>query len=480
MTMDAELALYRSLARLDMEDVKAQEFLEQALQLVVKALDARLGLLAVGPSPLTNPIWHATHGAELPALRERVSQTIVKAARPGELLVTDNAMEDPRFDSASLEAKSIEQVMCAAMPNAIVYVQGRESRRMWGAEDRHLMEIAVDRFRPLCDQLRWRARWDQDATLVYREKLELNGIVGRSPALANVLRKVAQYAPLELPVLLTGPSGTGKSKLAEAIHRNSARRDKPFVRLNCATMLGDARQFELFGADAGAYTGMRGPIRGLIRDAEGGTLFLDEVGYLPMNVQPQLLTFLDDGKYRRMPSGDEQAANVRIIAASALDLDNPDVMLPELRNRLRRLPIAIPSLASRLDDIPELATHIVCQLAMEQGTPGLPLTPAAYAWLEQRGWDDGNIRSLEDVLRWALLNAGDARAGAIGVTHFEGVEYDDDLHLGRQTDAFRRRFAAMVLARCGGRYAEAAKTLGIHRSTLYDLLPRVSDSDDSS
>src|SRR5262249_45283549 len=209
-----------------------------------------------------------------------------------------------------------------------------------------------------------------DHTRPYREKLRLSGVVGRSAALAEVLKQVTLAAPLDVTVLLTGETGTGKSQIARVIHDSSPRAEKPFIELNCPGVPKEQFEVEIFGAKRGAYPGLDRDRDGVLVQASGGTLLLDEISEIPMDVQASLLQVLQSGTFRPLAHGAAEPlrANVRIIAATNVDLEeaiNERRFRDDLRFRLDEFSIRLPSLAERRDDIAELAAYY-CETASQR------------------------------------------------------------------------------------------------------------------
>jgi DNA-binding NtrC family response regulator len=478
--MTRELQLYRALVDLSADD-EPDRVLSHLLHLVVDATEARLGYVAIGRDPTDPDWWHATSDDDAPVadLRARVSRTIVGAVADGGLIVTSNAATDPRFaDRASVQRHRIEQVLCAPLPHGVLYLQGRRDGPLFDDDDVALARLLVRHLGPLTTTLYRRGRWQADPTRPIRRRLRAEALVGRSRAMAAVLQSIEEVAGLEVGVLFTGSSGTGKSVAARVLHDNSPRCRGPLVVVNCASLRPDRLHADLFGTAPGSYTGQKGSREGLVGAASSGTLFLDEVAELPPEAQAQLLLFLQDHRYRRLGEERERHADVRVVAATSVDLTDPARFRPDLYWRLATVVVRMPSLSERLDDLPELCTALIAELATQLGCPALPVHPDALAVLESRPWE-GNLRQLRQVLLRGVLAARrrgassiDAEALSAGddVRIVEGPPTDRDLR--RAVDAFKRRHVQRVLEECDGNRSAAAKALGMSRSYLHELLSR--------
>jgi DNA-binding NtrC family response regulator len=298
------------------------------------------------------------------------------------------------------------------------------------------------------------------------ERYELRGAVFADPASERAFALACQVARSELPVLITGPNGAGKEKIAEVIQANSDVRRGPFVTLNCGAIPAELIEAELFGAEAGAYTGANKPREGKFEAADGGTLFLDEIGNLPLAGQMKLLRVLETGRFERLGSNRERQVKVRVISATNADLPamiRDGTFREDLYYRLNTVEIALPPLADRPGDILPLALHFLGGRK--------PLAPSARQALARHAWP-GNVRELRNAIARAELLAGGE--------HIEA----GDLNLPRPTGAPVRPATAtaaaepdrarieQALADAGGVVAQAATELGMSRQALYRRMER--------
>lgn len=232
-------------------------------------------------------------------------------------------------------------------------------------------------------------------------------IIGQAPAMQEVFRAIGRLSKSNVSVLINGQSGTGKERVAHALHKHSTRTNKPFIPLNMAAIPYDLVESELFGHEKGSFTGANQMRQGRFEQAEGGTLFLDEIGDMPPETQTRLLRVLSDSEYYRVGGHEPLKADVRIIAATHQNLEElvaENRFREDLFHRLNVIRIHLPTLSERREDIPELAAHFLAQAASEIGEEPKRLKPETLDYLCELPWP-GNVRQLENACRWIAVMA---------------------------------------------------------------------------
>jgi len=307
----------------------------------------------------------------------------------------------------------------------------------------------------------------------YLEKTGKVRVVAESDAMKRALSLVRRVAPSRSTVLITGESGTGKEVVARALHYFGSRADQPFVALNVKALSESVLESELFGHVAGAFTGARGDKPGVFERADGGTLLLDEIGEVSVDFQAKLLRTLQEREVQPVGATEARPVDVRLIAATHRDLE-ADVAAGRFREdlffRLDVIPIHLPPLRERRADVLPLARAFLARIAADEGRVLRGWTPEVEAWLLAHDWP-GNVRQLQNAIeRGAVLATGDTIELADvepGATS-SGEEASGTLAelLDRATAEHVRR----VLADCDGKRVDAAKRLGIDRTTLYRLM----------
>jgi Nif-specific regulatory protein len=289
-----ERDLYRRLLELGTQE-DAEPFLTEALSLIVEVTAAHRGYIALyRDDDSFSPRWWIAKGfsaEELKTVRQKISSGIIsEAMATGSLIRTESAYDDPRFQGQeSVQLNQIPSVLCApigrAAPMGVLYLQGRASSASFTEEDGARTLFFARHLLPFAERLQLKDRESKDLTLPFRGRLQLERIIGRSRALAELFMQVESAARFSVPVLLTGPSGTGKNLFAQSIHENSPRSKSPFIEVNCAALPESLFESELFGAAPGAHSTATKKIEGKIAAAQNGTLMLDEIGELPLTVQ---------------------------------------------------------------------------------------------------------------------------------------------------------------------------------------------------
>jgi len=323
-------------------------------------------------------------------------------------------------------------------------------------------------------------------------------ILGRSQVMQLLFRTLGRVAASDLTVLVTGESGTGKELVARELHARSPRRHAPFVAINTAAIPGELLEAELFGHEKGAFTGANKTRTGLFEQASDGTLFLDEIGDMPAALQSKLLRVLETGSVQRVGSNEERKVNVRLVAATHQNLANK-IQKGEFREdlyyRLNVIPVHIPPLRERRDDIPELAEHLLKEAARELSMSAPILLDDAIGLLKRYNWH-GNVRELKNVMRrLAVLTPGasitlsdgalalgqrqdDEQAETLGDTaHRFLKEYIEKLGYAKATGLHKHLLSQvepallqLVMEQCQGNQIKASEMLGLNRNTTRKLL----------
>jgi DNA-binding NtrC family response regulator len=306
-----------------------------------------------------------------------------------------------------------------------------------------------------------------------RRRVGRHEIVWTSAAMQRVMAQVDRVAASETRVCILGETGTGKELVARAIHDRSARKDKPFVTVNCAAVPSELIESELFGHEKGAFTGAAARHLGKFEQAHGGTLFLDEIGDMPAAMQAKLLRLLQEGELERIGGERPIVVNTRVVVATHRDLEalvRKGAFREDLYHRVFVFPVIVPPLRERIEDIPLLAEHFACLVAEQNGWKPRGFTPDALDQLARYSWP-GNVRELRNVVERLLLLA-DAVVDASTVRQVltgrspAGVSSTAG-PLADRVDAFEREVVLAELKSHGYRIAETARALGLERSHLY-------------
>jgi len=293
-------------------------------------------------------------------------------------------------------------------------------------------------------------------------------IIGKSPAIEQVRRLIANIAPTDAAVLINGDTGAGKELIARSLHELSPRRDKPFVAVNCGALPEPMFESEMFGYEPGAFTGAARRRIGKLEHAAGGTLFLDEIESMPLALQVKLLRVLQDGVLERLGSNQPVRVDLRVVAAAKGDMGEhvaAGSFRRDLLYRLNVVTIALPPLAERREDIVPLFEHFLLDAAVRYQRPAPLLTERDRMRLAQRDWP-GNVRELRNAAdRYVLGIPDDVAPQAAGGT-------DDALPLRERVEQYERALIADALQQTNGAVAQAAERLQMAKATLYEKMRR--------
>ena len=322
-------------------------------------------------------------------------------------------------------------------------------------------------------------------------KIEAKEIIGEAPAMQEVFRAIGRLSHSNITVLIKGESGTGKELVAQALHKHSSRADKPYIPLNVAAIPKDLIESELFGHEKGAFTGATQLRVGRFEQADGGTLFLDEIGDMPMETQTRLLRVLSDGEFYRVGGLTPIKADVRVIAATHQTLEErvkEHLFREDLYHRLNVIPIHLPKLSDRREDIPALMEHFLGRAAQQMGVEKKELRAETTQYLTGLPWQ-GNVRQLENFCSWITVMASgreihinDLPEEFLNPSDEEAVTgnwvlslkswADQELSLGHSgilqqaTPLFEKCMIDVALKYSGGRKRDASELLGWGRNTL--------------
>ena len=476
-----ELAWTRSLLRLALSPAPIELLLREALEAVLPLTGASRALLQLSTGAgSAGDVWRVSHALdddESGDVLGLCSEGIVaRALQDGETVVTTHARTDPRFRTLqSVRLHNLQGVVCAPLGHparGVLYLQGdtlsTSTLERLELFRQHLATILLRRAVELAPP------GEDDPTAPWRARLGgATRIVGQSPALADALRRLALVADRPVDVLLTGPSGAGKTAFAELLGGGPGWERSVFVEVSCANLQSSLFEAELFGVVAGAATGVQ-KREGLVAAAAGGTLFFDEVGELPHDQQARLLTFLESRRYRPVGANVPRRAKVRVVAATNRDLEEEVAagrFREDLFHRLAGWRVDVPGLARRRDDIPVLVRHFARAACEELELPHVEPSPAAVAAALRAEWR-GNVRQLRTAVFHAVLEAD-----ALGLRSFgpallglEGQSLGGEATFAGATKEFQRGFLRDALQHHGWNVSETARALSMNRTHLHELL----------
>jgi two-component system, NtrC family, response regulator PilR len=396
---------------------------------------------------------------------------------PIDILISDIKMPDLSGVDVLRAAKRIDQDILGIMITAFASTETAVEAMRLGACDYLSKPFDIDLLKMKVREKVENRQIRQENVLLKRTlglSHQFSNIIGRSEAMLAVFKMIETVARTSSTILLTGESGTGKGLVAQAIHFQSLRRDKPMVAINCGAMPETLLESELFGHMRGAFTGADANKKGLLEVAEKGTVFLDEIGEMSAVVQVKLLRVLQERRFRRLGGLEELQADIRVIAATNRDLDKAVAegrFREDLYYRINVIPIPLPPLRERREDIPFLAEHFLAKYSEQMGKPVMTIARSAMDLLLRHDWP-GNIRELENVLERAValeatptilpesLPPSIRGAGPRNGTPTDGLPqsgFDLEAHV-KQIEC---SYIAEALQRAGGVQVKAAELLGM-------------------
>ncbi len=346
-----------------------------------------------------------------------------------------------------------------------------------GAYDFFCKPIQIDELKVVLNRAFHLAQLEREyRELQHRLRADaFEGMLGASPQMQEVFSSVRKVATTDVPVLITGESGTGKELVARAIHRQGARREVPFVVINCGAIPENLLESELFGHEKGAFTGAHVQRKGRFETAQGGTLFLDEIGELPLSLQVKLLRFLQEQKIERIGGREEISVDTRVLAATNRDLKRATEegkFREDLYYRLGVVTIFLPPLRERGEDTLVLAMALLQRYIDENKKKITGFTRPAIREIESHNWP-GNIRELENRIKRAVIMAEGSKITPEDLELVSPYKKYEGQGLRDAREALERDFIQRAIARNKGNITQAAADLGLSRPTLYELMDKL-------
>lgn len=395
-----------------------------------------------------------------------------------DIIVTDINMPEMSGLEILKQVKSMAPDTIVIMITAFATVSSAVESMKLGAYDYIIKPFNMEEFVLIIDRASEQILLKKELELLRKEvqqKYSFGNIIGKSPRMQKVFQLIRQVASTNSNVIIYGKSGTGKELVAKAIHYNSSRKDKPFIAVNCSAIPESLLESELFGHEKGAFTGAVSSRKGLFEEANGGTIFLDEVGDMSLAMQAKLLRVIEDKEIRAVGSDKPRKIDVRIISATHKDLEKAvkeGTFREDLFYRLNVIPIYLPELRERVEDIPLLVEYFLKKYGEEAGRPNVRISREALACMMKYSWP-GNVRELENLIeRLVVLSPADEITVNDLPEHIRICKAEslvEELTLGEKItlEELEKRYILKILRETGWHKSNAAKILGIDRRTLY-------------
>ncbi len=482
----AELNSYKKLFEFSqklMEKYELPALLDTLLDVVVQVTNADKGFIVLVESgepvvKVARNLRRETISDAVSHLSDSIMARVMKSRTP---LIISDALSDAEFkNSLSVVNLKLTSVLCVPMLErgntlGIIYVGNDNVAQLF--DETHLEVLTIFaaqaalliRNALLVNEL----QLDNKTLLQRLERMRFGEILGSSPPMQDVFRKVQKVAVTDISVLITGETGTGKELIAREIHNRSGRAKGPFITINCGAIPENLLESELFGHVRGAFTGAVANKAGRFQAANGGTLFLDEIGEMPLALQVKLLRALQERVVTRVGDTNAEPVDIRVLAATNRDLEleiKTGRFREDLYYRLNVVQIHLPPLRDRGDDIVVLARYMVGRYAPEYGNQVRGLTPQAVAAIKRHHWP-GNIREMENRIKKAVVLADKALLGPEDL-NLASDDLPPILPLTDAKDKFQREYINEILALNNGNRTKTARDLGVDPRTIFRHLEK--------
>lgn len=410
------------------------------------------------------------------------SSAIAQLRRHEPKVVTLDLGLPPDPANASEGLKTLEEIIALAPRTKVIVVTGNNDKANalraidLGAYDFYQKPIDSDTMKLLVNRALNLANLEHENRVLARSRPGMGRVIGNSDAIQAVVRKAEKIAGTDISTLLLGESGTGKEVFARSIHEHSARKDKPFVAINCASIPENLLESELFGYEKGAFTGANKTTMGKIETAQGGTLFLDEIGDMPLGLQAKMLRFLQERVIERVGGRAEIPVDIRVVCATHRDLQSmvaEETFREDLFYRIGEIPIFIPPLRDREQDIVLLARTFLNQYREEFNAKAKSFSDGAIQAMLAHRWP-GNIRELQNKLKSAVIMAEGTvvQAEDLGLMSSSKTAEPETLNLREVRELAESRAIRKAYQAADKNMSKTAELLGVTRPTLYSLIDK--------
>jgi Nif-specific regulatory protein len=487
-----DLSVLVKLGKTVNESKGTKDLQRRILETILEIIPARRGAILFADEDNEEPqavcVWAKN---QIGNAQMQISRTVCRQVLREQAALLSNDLSDGTFDAAkSLYASRVSSLLCVPLRRAgdregLIYLDASDPKISF--TETHLEQITAISFlisaalaqAEAIENLR-----QENAILKDSLQIETN-MIGESRELKEVFNLIGKAAPIESTILITGESGTGKELVAQAVHRNSRRRAKPFVPINCAVLNENLLESELFGHERGAFTGAFERKHGKLEIAGGGTIFFDEIGELSLPIQAKLLRVLQEREFERVGGTQTVKIDVRIIAATNRDLEaavGSGKFREDLFFRLNVVQIKVPPLRLRRSDIPLLAQHFVRKYSEQCHRRVVGISKEAKKILLENKWR-GNVRELENVIERAVvlgtsdkITSEDLPPEMLAAVSAEGVAANGNFH--EQLIQAKQKILLTAVQNANGNISEAARRLSIHASNLHRIAREIGIKDD--